>query len=134
MTLYQAKLKYIRAQFDAQGMTKQLSPERLMLAFGTQLEPDVSFNEWVASCGIPLAEEELAEQPLAAAAPQPDPSATSASGLVDDAREKALDALDDKLTPEQIAAHNQGWLDELARAKAAGRLPDHVTLKVAANA
>ena len=139
MTLFQAKLKYIRAQFDARGMTAQLPPERLMLAFSTLLEPDVSFNEWVASCGIPIedkppAEEEFAEQPLAAESPQPDPSATSAGGLVrvpvkiDEAAEKAKDALDDKLTEAQKAAHNDSWVDELKRAADAKRLPEAVKL------
>jgi hypothetical protein len=137
MQLFDAKLLYVRAQFDARGVVAHIPRDRMLLAFAALPEPEISFQEWLVSAGIqiePSPEEGNAEEPLTAAPSQPDPSATSGGGLkripvvIDEKREQALDALDDKLTSEQIAAHNDELIAEMKRAAKAGRLPEGIKI------
>ena len=137
MRLFDAKLKFMRAKFDARGMTAYLPASRLVLAYAMlPVEDEDEFRQWVETTGLqienPSLEEESAEVPLAAESPQPDPSATSSEGLVkvpvkiDEAAERAKDAADDRLTEAQKAAHNDSWVAELKRAADAKRGIDGV--------
>ena len=137
MQLFDAKLLYVRAQFDARGVVAHIPRYRMLLAFAALPEPEISFQEWLVSAGIqiePSPEEGEAVEPLAATTPPPDPLAPSGEGLkripvvIDEKRERELDALDDKLTPEQIAAHNDELIAEMKRADKAGRLPEGIKI------